>query len=281
MKVKGKLQIPSSNIQRSSKLQAPIVVARFWIWSLVIEVSLELGCWCLGFHILNRKPNRLAGRGRGERDFAFAGTKRRHRVANRLAHGNRQHQRRFAHGFAAVNHIFLRRVLEQRHVENLRRVADGRDFVSVRRVRQQPALVVPLEFLGRQPAHALHKAAFDLPAVDAFVHRVARVVQNVHAQYPVHAGETVHFHFRHRRAVWRNNETACLDPPRDRNEFPAWHNSPSPTNSRARGGPSCTTSAKETFASGSSRWKTNPLAKTKSSVAADVSEALINFRILV
>ena len=61
--------------------------------------------------------------------------------------------------------------------------------------------VVPLEFLGRQPAHALHEAAFDLAAVDAFVNRVAHVVQDVRAQHPRHAGEAVHFHFAHRRAA--------------------------------------------------------------------------------
>src|SRR5258708_28707695 len=41
-----KLQIPSSNIQRSSKLQTPTPSAH-WFWRLVVGASLELGCWSL------------------------------------------------------------------------------------------------------------------------------------------------------------------------------------------------------------------------------------------
>src|SRR6185295_6643106 len=40
-----KLQAPSSKLQRSTKLQAPIRGGPFW--SLVFEVSLELGAWSL------------------------------------------------------------------------------------------------------------------------------------------------------------------------------------------------------------------------------------------
>src|ERR1035441_9640355 len=40
-----KLQAPSSNIQRSSKLQTSGMHHNFW--SLEFEVSLELGCWSL------------------------------------------------------------------------------------------------------------------------------------------------------------------------------------------------------------------------------------------
>ena len=42
-----KLQAPSSNIQRSSKLQSPIPTLRCPFWSLVLGASLELGCWSL------------------------------------------------------------------------------------------------------------------------------------------------------------------------------------------------------------------------------------------
>jgi len=47
---KSKLQTPSSNRQRKSKHQ----ISKFWlcasqVWNLEFEISLELGCWELGF----------------------------------------------------------------------------------------------------------------------------------------------------------------------------------------------------------------------------------------
>jgi hypothetical protein len=41
----SKLQIPTSKLQRSSKLQPPNTSRASVLWSLVIEVSLELGIW--------------------------------------------------------------------------------------------------------------------------------------------------------------------------------------------------------------------------------------------
>jgi hypothetical protein len=41
-----KFQAPSSNIQRSTKLQTSIKLATR-DWCLVFGISLELGCWCL------------------------------------------------------------------------------------------------------------------------------------------------------------------------------------------------------------------------------------------
>src|SRR5205085_3665952 len=66
---------------------------------------------------------------------------------------------------------------------------------------EQAALVVPLEFFGRQPAHALDETAFDLAAIDAFVNGVTRIVQDVGAQNTMQACEAVHLNFRDRRAI--------------------------------------------------------------------------------
>ena len=65
--------------------------------------------------------------------------------------------------------------------KSLGRVADRRDLVGARRVREEPALARPTQLLAREPAHALHEAALDLAAVDARVQRVADVVEDVDA----------------------------------------------------------------------------------------------------
>src|SRR5687768_15459028 len=46
----------SSSLQRSSQLQHPSQVTQHVPWSLVLEVSLVLGCWCLelSFSLLRR-----------------------------------------------------------------------------------------------------------------------------------------------------------------------------------------------------------------------------------
>ena len=99
-----------------------------------------------------------------------------------------------------MNCVWLRCVLEKIHIELQRPVADGGNFICVRRVRKQNAFVIPNKFLARQPARALHKAAFDLAAVDAGIYRIAGVMQNVRAQNARHASKRVHFDFRDRRA---------------------------------------------------------------------------------
>ncbi len=67
---------------------------------------------------LNCHENCLACRRRSELHFSPWRAKCRNRIANRLTHRNGQHQRRFAHGFAAVDRIRLRRVLQESYVEN-------------------------------------------------------------------------------------------------------------------------------------------------------------------
>jgi hypothetical protein len=58
----------------------------------------------------------------------------------------------------------------------------------------QPALLVPDQLLGRQPAHPLDEPALDLPDVDRGVQRLAAVVQDVGAQDLVLAGQRVDDH---------------------------------------------------------------------------------------
>ena len=143
-------------------------------------------------------------RGRGERHLAaaFCCPERRDRVADRLAHGDREHQRRLAHRLAAVHRPALRRLRQERHVELGRRVAEGRDLVGARRVRQEAPAIVPEQLLARQPAHALHERALDLPAIDARVQRVAHVVEDVHAEDALHPAEAVDLDLaRHRSAT--------------------------------------------------------------------------------
>ena len=50
-----------------------------------------------------------------------------------------------------------------------RALAQRRQLVGRRAVRHERAVRAPHQLLGRQPADALHEAAFDLAAVDAFV----------------------------------------------------------------------------------------------------------------
>ena len=55
----------------------------------------------------------------------------------------------------------------------------------------QAPLVVPPQFFGGQPAHALHETALDLADVDGRIQRGADVVQDVDPLDPVFAGERV------------------------------------------------------------------------------------------
>src|SRR5512133_1457651 len=70
-------------------------------------------------------------------------------------------------------------------------VAGGGYFVGAGRVRAEVALVVPHQFLGGEPAHALHKTAFNLPDVDGRIDRSAHVVQDIHFQDAALAGQSV------------------------------------------------------------------------------------------
>jgi hypothetical protein len=94
-------------------------------------------------------------------------------------------------------------------VEDLRPVGGERDLVGGRRMGAQPPLGVPPQFLGRQPAHALHEGAFDLADIDRRVQRLADIVQDVGAVDHVFAGQRVDRDFGHRRRHRRNSRTAC------------------------------------------------------------------------
>ena len=87
-------------------------------------------------------------------------------------------------------------------------------------MRQQPSFRIPDQFFAREPACALHKAAFDLAARDPEINRVAGVMQNIDAPHVHHAGEAIDFDFRHRRADREIVETVFRDPLRDRNGCP-------------------------------------------------------------
>ena len=122
------------------------------------------------------------------------------RIANRFAHGERKHERRFANRFAAVNDVGLRRLRKKRDVENFRRIADRRNFVSVGRMREQSPLRIPNQFFRCKPSRALNESAFDLTAGDSAIHRIAGVVQNIDALDLHHPGEAIDLDFADRRA---------------------------------------------------------------------------------
>ena len=108
------------------------------------------------------------------------------------------------------------RPVGQRHVEDLRPVRGERDLVGRRRMGAQPALVVPPQFLGGQPAHALDEAALDLAEVDRRVQRAAGLVQDVGALDDVFAGQRVDRRLpsrtRHRRNSRRGGPRPCRGP---------------------------------------------------------------------
>ncbi len=72
---------------------------------------------------------------------------RRYRIANRLAHRNRQHQRRLAHGLAAEHHSRLGGALQKIDVKLRRHLGPRRQFVSGRPGRRHAALRVPQQVL--------------------------------------------------------------------------------------------------------------------------------------
>ncbi len=112
----------------------------------------------------SRRGRSRPSRGRGDR------------VAQRVEHRDRPAsaaaRRRPWSGRSRLSR--LRAAANRRDVERRRHVAAGRDLVGRGRVRAQPALVVPPQLLGGQPAHALDEAALDLAEVDRRVQRVRR-----------------------------------------------------------------------------------------------------------
>ena len=124
-----------------------------------------------------------------------------HCIAHGLPHANGQHKRRLAHGFRSKHVVFAVGLGPQSDVEVLWHIAGGRNFVSAGRVGGELALVVPHQLFGGEPAHTLHKAAFNLPDVERWVDAVPHVVQDVNGQHAVFAGEGVNGHFGASRAI--------------------------------------------------------------------------------
>jgi hypothetical protein len=56
---------------------------------------------------------------------------------------------------------------------------------------REPALRIPDELLGGQPAHALNKAPFDLADVDCRINAVAYIVKNIDALNDIFTREGV------------------------------------------------------------------------------------------
>src|SRR4051812_45980532 len=67
-------------------------------------------------------------------------------------------------------------------------------------MRAQPAFRIPDQLFAGEPTRALHESAFDLPARDSYVHRVAGVVQNVDTTDVMHTGKPIDLHLADRRA---------------------------------------------------------------------------------
>ena len=76
----------------------------------------------------------------------------------------------------------------------------------------EAALVVPDQFLGGEPARALHVGAFDLADVDGRVQGVAAVVEDVGAEDAVLARERVDHDLGHGAAVGEVEERPALRP---------------------------------------------------------------------
>ena len=126
---------------------------------------------------------------------------RRDRISQGLEHADRQHERRFAHGFAAKHVVFAVGFIPEIDVEMRGNVAGGGNFVGAGGVGGQHAALVPHQLLGGQPTHALHKTAFNLADVDGGVDGPANILKDVH---PKHAGLTrqrVNRHFGTSRAI--------------------------------------------------------------------------------
>ena len=80
-------------------------------------------------------------------------------------------------------------------------VAGGGNFVGAGGVGGQHAVLVPHQLLGGQPAHALHKTAFDLADVDGGVDGRANILEDVHPEHAGLARQGVNGHFGAGRAI--------------------------------------------------------------------------------
>src|ERR1051326_2954995 len=61
---------------------------------------------------------------------------------------------------------------------------------------KQHPLLIPFQFFGGQPAHALNETAFDLTAVYSLVNRISHVVEDIHPQDTMHPSKAIHFNLR-------------------------------------------------------------------------------------
>ena len=80
-------------------------------------------------------------------------------------------------------------------------------------MRRQPALVVPDQLFGGQPAGALHIAALDLADIQRRVQGTPHIMDDIGAQDTVFAGQGVDNHLGHGGAIGKIIEraTAALD----------------------------------------------------------------------
>src|SRR5210317_1095156 len=122
------------------------------------------------------------GRGRGmqvRQDPSVAGNC----IPQRQECRQSQHQRRLTDRLGTVDGLFtIRGVLQQFDPEVRGQIRAGRYLVRRRCVCAEVTLLVPPELLRRQPADALHVAAFDLAEIDGWVQRITAIVQDVRAQ---------------------------------------------------------------------------------------------------
>src|SRR5215475_11002256 len=66
---------------------------------------------------------------------------------------------------------------------------------------EETALVVPLQLLGGEPAHALNEATLNLAAIDGFVDGIADIMKDVHPQETMHPGEPIDFDLSNSRPI--------------------------------------------------------------------------------
>lgn len=121
-----------------------------------------------------------------------------------------EQERRFADGFGPLQAHIAVGIVEQVEIEHRRQIADVRDLVRRRRVRQQHAAVRVLQLLGGAPAHPLDEGPEQLAAVDARVDRYADVHEHVDARDAQFAGEAVDLDLGDRRAVGEVEERRPL-----------------------------------------------------------------------
>src|SRR5262249_34012960 len=103
------------------------------------------------------------------------------RITNRLAHRNREHQRRLTHRFAPEDDVRLAGVPQELDSEIRGHFGPRGQLVRRRAGGGEATVVVPQQLFEREPAHALDEAAFDLAAIDDGRYGIADVLEDVHA----------------------------------------------------------------------------------------------------